>query len=68
MKRLKWVYICDECNKVALQERYCFMTDSWTGPPDGWVRCKDGDYCPECRKKREVLKEFVDNLVKEKNK
>lgn len=66
MLKLKKVYICDHCGAVALQERYCFMEDSWTGPPDDWGRVHNMDLCPKCYQAYKILKKAAEDFVKEK--
>lgn len=49
MYKLKWVYICDFCGKVALPElAYCGAGDAVKRVPSGWIFNRQGHLCKEC--------------------
>ena len=49
MKRLRWIYICDLCGKIALPRlAYCGDGDAVKGPPENWVGLRDYILCKTC--------------------
>lgn len=69
MRAKKWVYICDHCGKIALEETYCCFTDVWKDLPEHWHRLGKEDLCPECYEiylkfKNEVKNKKEDILTK----
>lgn len=64
MRAKKWVYICDHCGAVALEETYFFMNSVWKEVPRGWTKLGKEDLCPECSR---VYKRFKDEVRNELN-
>ena len=63
MKRLKTVYICDNCGAIELPELYLSCGDIWKDIPSDWMTVFGNKHlCPTCSKiyskfKQEVEKE-----------
>ena len=62
MKKIKAVYICDNCGAVDLPELYLSCGDSWKDIPSGWMTIFGKMHlCPKCSEIYRKLKEETDD-------
>lgn len=49
MRKIRKIYICDQCGAIALQQyKYCMFGDVIKVEPKDWGKFAGMDFCPNC--------------------